>query len=173
MSDPANPQAYAVWATAWGPMGAVTGPDGLARVILPHYQADDLRQLIAFEHPGSIERAEVFEEFIGLSRAYFNGQAVSFDEIPCRLPAERTFGGKILRACRQIPYGQTVSYGRVAAMAGKEDSARAAATALSRNPIPLVIPCHRVTYAGGKLGGFSAPGGVEVKRRLLALEAGA
>ena len=162
---------YAVWATAWGPMAAAAGPRGLARVLLPHYQLSDLRELMAFEHPEATEDEAAFAECIQLSRAYFNGRPVSFESVQCDLPAASTFNGKILRTCRKIPYGQTAGYARVAAMAGVEGSARAAATALGRNPIPLIIPCHRVTYSDGRTGGFSAPGGPQQKLRMLALEA--
>ncbi|KPK85589.1 MAG: hypothetical protein AMJ81_03265 [Phycisphaerae bacterium SM23_33] len=163
-------RAYAVWPTAWGPVGAAASAGGLARVVLPHYQPDDLRTLLAFEHPGAAEDAGPFEDLIRLSREYFNGRPASFDGLICELPQEKTFGGRVLRACRQIPYGQTRSYSWVAAAAGNPDAARAAARILGNNPLPLVVPCHRVTYADGRLGGFSAPGGVHVKRRMLLLE---
>jgi len=163
---------HAVWPTAWGPMGAAAGPRGLTRLVLPHYQADDLAELLAWECPGSARSDEPFQEIAELSRAYFNGRTVDFGSVSCDLPGENTFMGKVLRACRQVPYGQTVSYGELARRVGRPDAARAVASGMSKNPIPLVIPCHRVTYADGRLGGFSAPGGVAVKRRMLALEAG-
>jgi len=162
---------HAIWPTAWGPMAAVATPAGLARVILPFYHSEDLGQLIAFEHPASVEDPRALAEFVEQSRAYFNGRQPRFDAIACDLPPAEKFSGKILRACRGIPYGQTSSYGRLAAAAGEPGAARAAAAALGRNPLPLIIPCHRVTYADGRPGGFSAPGGVALKRRMLALEA--
>jgi len=161
---------YAVWTTAWGPMSAAATEEGIARVQLPHYPMRDLRELMAFEHPNAVEEESAFARFVELSRAYFNAEPVTFDDLACDLPAERTFGGRVLRACRTIPYGQTVSYARLAAMSGEEGSARAAASTMGRNPIPLIIPCHRVTYSDGRLGGFSAPAGVDQKRKMLALE---
>jgi len=80
------------------------------------------------------------------------------------------FARRVLTACRDIRFGQTVSYGRLAEMAGKAGSARAVGGALAKNPLPLIIPCHRVTYANGKMGGFSATGGVKLKKRMLKLE---
>jgi methylated-DNA-[protein]-cysteine S-methyltransferase len=151
-------------------MGAVASDRGLARVVLPHYQPDDLRALLAFEHPGAAENAGPFQDLIALSREYFNAREVSFAGLACDLPGERTFTGRVLRACRSIPYGQTQSYSWLATAAGNPDAARAAARAMAGNPLPLVIPCHRVTYADGRLGGFSAPGGEELKRRMLLLE---
>ena len=166
-----EPTYYAVWATAWGPMGGLAGPAGLIQLHLPHYQLDQLAELLAWENPGCERNTEPFESIIDLSRAYLNGREVSFDDVACDLPAETTFGGKVLRACRQVPYGRTVSYSHLAKQIGRPDAARAVAGQMSKNPIPLVIPCHRITYADGRLGGFSAPGGVDLKRRMLALEA--
>lgn len=165
-----QPAVFSVWATAWGPMGGVMNALGLERVILPHYQMNDLIQLLAWEHPGSTRDDKPFENLVQLCRDYFNGKAADFGGIVCDLPAEGTFAGIVLRACRQIPLGQTRSYSFLAEQIGKPDSARAVATALSKNRIPLVIPCHRVTYAGGGMGGFSAEGGTDLKRRMLELE---
>ncbi len=107
---------------------------------------------------------------MSLTRDYFNGKSVGFDEVACDLPAESTLGGLVLRACRKIGYGKTTSYHMLAEAIGRADAARAVAAALGKNAIPLVVPCHRITYADGGLGGFSAPGGVETKRKMLDME---
>ncbi|HUU23705.1 MAG TPA: methylated-DNA--[protein]-cysteine S-methyltransferase [Phycisphaerae bacterium] len=167
-----QPEFYAVWATAWGPVGGVAGPAGLKKLTLPHYQPDSLADLLAWEHPRAVRDEEPFQQIIALSRAYFNGRETLFAEVACDLPGEGTFHGKVLRACREIPYGQTSSYGELARRIGRPDAARAVAAALGKNPLPLVVPCHRVLYSDGRLGGFSAAGGVELKRRMLASEAG-
>ena len=161
---------YAVWTTAAGPVGAAGSAGGLVRIVLPHYSAADLADLLAFEYPISVEKPDEFADIADLSRAYFNGQVVRFDDVACDLPSAKTFTGRVLRACRAIPYGQTRSYSWLAGAAGKPSGARAAAAALGRNPLPLVVPCHRVIHAGGAIGGFSAPGGVELKRRMLTIE---
>jgi len=160
---------YAVWPTAWGPMGAVAGR-GLRRVVLPHYQMKDLVDLLRWEDAGALRDRRPFEKLIDLTCEYFNGRRADFSEISCELPPEGTFTGKLLRACRSIPYGQTQSYGQLAGRIGRGGSARAVAAALGRNPIPLVIPCHRVIYSDGRTGGFSALGGVKLKERMLAME---
>jgi methylated-DNA-[protein]-cysteine S-methyltransferase len=162
---------YAVWATAWGPIGGVMGAAGLRRLVLPHYGRNDLGELLAWEHPGAARDEGPFAEIVRLSREYFDGRVVDFAQVPCELPRPGTLGGQVLRACREIPYGQTRSYGRLAESIRRPDAARAVAAALGRNPTPLVVPCHRVTYADGRPGGFSAPGGTQLKQRLLALEA--
>ncbi|MGD0575854.1 MAG: methylated-DNA--[protein]-cysteine S-methyltransferase [Anaerolineales bacterium] len=80
------------------------------------------------------------------------------------------FQRRVLKATSRISYGQTKTYGEIADQAGHPGAARAVGQAMGSNPVPLVIPCHRVLGAGGSLGGYSAPGGVDLKRRLLQLE---
>jgi O-6-methylguanine DNA methyltransferase len=76
----------------------------------------------------------------------------------------------VYQAAREIPAGATATYGELARRVGTPRDARAVGRALGMNPFPIVVPCHRVIAAGGKLGGFSAPGGVATKRRMLAIE---
>ena len=173
MSSDAQDLTYAVWPTAWGAMGALAEAGRISRVILPHYSPGDLDDLVRWEHPGCVKDDAPMAAFIDLSRAYFNGRAVDFGKLDCLLQAESSFAGIVLRACRQIPHGQTVSYSHLARTIGREDAARAVATALGKNAVPLIIPCHRVTYADGRAGGFSAAGGVDLKTRMLALESAA
>ena len=162
---------FAVWATGWGPIGAVVGDAGLRRLVLPHYQLKDLKELLAWDHPNATADEAPFEALMELSRDYFSAVRVDFSDIACDLPAG-TFSGEVYRACREIPYGETLSYSQLATKIGRYDSARAVATAMSKNPIPLVVPCHRVIYAGGGAGGFSAEGGVDLKTRMLYMEQG-
>lgn len=161
---------YAAWPTAWGPMGAVASAKGLCRVMLPHYSMEDLKAMLAFEHPEAREDLAHFAELSELTRAYFNGSTVSFDSVACDMPAETSFSGRVLRACRQIPSGQTLTYTQLAMKIGQEQAARAVASAMAKNRTPLVIPCHRVVGADGRLHGFSAPGGIPLKQRMLDME---
>jgi methylated-DNA-[protein]-cysteine S-methyltransferase len=85
---------------------------------------------------------------------------------------ESEFAARVIRAVRRIPTGATLSYGDVAAEAGSPGAARAVGNIMARNPIPIIIPCHRVTACGGRLGGYSSPQGLSMKERLLALEGG-
>jgi len=98
---------------------------------------------------------------------YFEGRPVSFD-LPLEPEDVTEFGARVLSACAAIPWGETRGYGELAAAAGSPGAARAVGQALGRNPIPLLVPCHRVIGADGSLTGFGS--GVEVKRRLLDLE---
>jgi len=161
---------YASWPTAWGAMGGVWGEAGLRRIILPHYQPDELLALLAWEHPNATRNDQPFELLAQRCRDYFNGKGADFADIPCEMPDEATLAGQVYRQCRLIPYGTTLSYTQLATILNKPEAPRAVASALGRNNIPLVIPCHRVRYADGKLGGFTAPGGVAFKQRMLELE---
>ena len=100
---------------------------------------------------------------------YFAGRVVSFS---ARLDLGRLseFSQRVLRACSRIPHGQTVTYGQLAERAGSSGAARAVGRVLAKNPLPIVSPCHRVLKTDGSLGGFSASGGQDLKRRLLSLE---
>ncbi len=101
-------------------------------------------------------------------RGYFAGEPVELARHPVDLSGHPPFRRRALLAARQIRYGEVKSYGWLAARAGRPGAARAAGQAMSRNPVPLVIPCHRVIAAGGALGGFG--GGLGMKRALLRLE---
>jgi methylated-DNA-[protein]-cysteine S-methyltransferase len=130
----------------------------------------DLVELLAWQHRAAKRDAAPFEQLRQLSRDYFNGLAVDFTTVACELPRPDTFAGAVYRACREIPYARTMSYSALARRTGRPDAARAVATAMSRNPVALVVPCHRVIYADGRPGGFSAAGGVALKQRMLDLE---
>ena len=151
-------------------MGAAAGPAGLRRVELPHYPIDQLAELLAWQFPAARRDDRPFEQFMRLTRDYWNARPVDFSDVACELPPPGGFTGQVLRACRRIAYGRTRSYGALAAQIGRPTAARAVAAVMARNPIPLVIPCHRVVYSDGRLGGFSAPGGLVLKRRMLQLE---
>lgn len=102
--------------------------------------------------------------------AYGAGQIPDFSEVRVEIGAPTRFAQRVLNQCRRIPWGQTITYGQLATRCGSPGAARAVGNVMARNRVPLIVPCHRVVAAGGKLGGFSAPTGVRMKRRLLALE---
>lgn len=103
---------------------------------------------------------------------YAAGIRIDFSEVPTDLSHGTPFQQKIWEACQRIPYGEVVTYGELARIAGRPGAARAVGTAMSQNRIPLIIPCHRVISAGNKIGGFTSPQGISLKKRLLDLEAG-
>lgn len=103
-------------------------------------------------------------------KAYTLGEKIDFSRFPIRLDRMTEFRQQVMLCCQSIPYGQTLSYGELAELAGSPNAYRAAGTVMSKNPFPIVVPCHRVLAAGNKLGGFSSPQGVSMKRQLLELE---
>jgi methylated-DNA-[protein]-cysteine S-methyltransferase len=103
-------------------------------------------------------------------QAFAAGQPDALGDIRIDPGPLTDFQRRVLRQCRRIPYGQTLSYAELAAKAGFSRAARAVGNCMAGNRIPLIIPCHRVVCADGRLGSYSAPGGTSMKRRLLALE---
>jgi len=101
---------------------------------------------------------------------HLSGKAQDFSDIAVDLDGVGPFAQQVYKACRDIPAGRTLSYGELADVIHHPSAARAVGQALARNPIPLIIPCHRVLTSDGRAGGFSAPGGVETKARILAIE---
>lgn len=160
--------AYATTDSPFGPVTLAATDRGLVRLNLPGHDAGDflarLSQEISpaiLESPGSLDdaRRELDE--------YFAGRLKRFS-VPLDWRLIHGFQEKVLRATYAIPYGETLTYGEVAAEAGNPRAVRAAGTALGRNPIPLIVPCHRVTRSGGDPGNYR--GGPEMKRGLLRLE---
>lgn len=103
-------------------------------------------------------------------KRHFTGEIQDFRDIDLDLEHTGEFAKRVYAAARAIPPGRTVTYGRLAEMSGFPRAARAVGQAMRRNPIPLIIPCHRVLASGGKIGGFSAPGGSATKMKMLQIE---
>ena len=110
------------------------------------------------------------EEVLERLQQFAAGEIIDLNRIPVSLNHLSTFQRRVVKACRAIKRGQSLSYGGVAAAAGSPGAARAVGQVMRTNRTPLIVPCHRVVAAGGKLGGFSAPQGLAMKRRLLELE---
>ncbi len=126
-------------------------------------------------HCSSLGRATApeMEDVIARLQQYGQGIRDEFLDVEVSWQGRTAFQLAILRQCRAIPYGQVATYGQLAARAGYPRSARAVGNVMASNRVPLIVPCHRVVAANNRLGGFSAPTGVQLKRRLLALESGA
>jgi methylated-DNA-[protein]-cysteine S-methyltransferase len=103
-------------------------------------------------------------------QAFASGTPDDFHDIEVDSGPQTTFQQRVLRYCREIPLGETLTYAQLAAKAGSPNAARAVGNCMARNRIPLVIPCHRVVGSDGRLHGFSATGGLSMKQRLLDLE---
>jgi methylated-DNA-[protein]-cysteine S-methyltransferase len=160
--------AYTTADSPFGTLLLATTPRGLVRVGLPNQDADELLVDLAtrisprvIEAPAQLDRARRELDL------YFEGKLTDFD-LPLDWQLSRDFRRKVLRAIARIPYGQTRSYTQMATSAGNERAVRAAGTACGTNPLPLVVPCHRVLRSGGALGGYG--GGLAMKEGLLRLE---
>lgn len=166
------PMHYCVFDTAIGVCGVAWSARGLTRLQLPEADRGATERRLrgrsvagdVGEPPAQIERA------ITQIKSYLAGEKVDFAAVALDLTGIGAFHCKIYDAARCVCWGQTTTYGELARRAGSPDAARAVGQAMGRNPIPVIIPCHRVLASGGKAGGFSAFGGTGTKQRLLALE---
>ena len=102
--------------------------------------------------------------------SYYKGRAVNFSDVPVDISGLGEFTKRILTACRTIKSGKTLTYGQIAIKAGSPKGARAAGNALAANPLPLIIPCHRIICANGNPGGYSGQGGKKTKKKMLDFE---
>ncbi|HJX12651.1 MAG TPA: methylated-DNA--[protein]-cysteine S-methyltransferase [Dehalococcoidales bacterium] len=157
---------YTVFRTAAGWMGLLGSGAGLRRVVLPQGSESEVRRALGDD---AIFSPDFFTDIVARLTAYFEGERVDFRDKLDFSPATG-FQRAVWRAARRIPYGETRSYGWLAGQIGRPGAARAVGQALGRNPLPVIVPCHRVLGGGGGLGGYR--GGLEVKRFLLRLEAG-
>jgi methylated-DNA-[protein]-cysteine S-methyltransferase len=160
--------AYTTTDSPFGGLLLAATPRGLVRVGLPEQGQDELLEdLAARISPRVLESPAQFDEARRELDLYFEGRLTEFD-LPLDWRLSHDFRRRVLRAINRIPYGQTRSYTQVAASAGNERAVRAAGSACGSNPIPIVVPCHRVLRTGGALGGYG--GGLPMKRSLLELE---
>jgi methylated-DNA-[protein]-cysteine S-methyltransferase len=160
--------AYATAGSPFGDLLLARTPTGLVRVGLPNQDAEELLVDLATRvSPRVLEAPARLDDARREIDLYFAGKLTEFD-LPLDWRLSRDFRLEVLRAIARIPYGQTRSYTQMATKAGNERAVRAAGTACGTNPLPLVVPCHRVLRSGGALGGYG--GGVAMKEGLLRLE---
>jgi len=171
-----SPIEYMLVDTAIGPIGIAWNAAGLVRVQLPERDTERTEKALtarlgnAVRHEGGGELPSAIGDLVDLLRRYAQGEAIDFSEVPVDFDGIDPFRKAIYRAARKLGFGETTTYGALAADAGFPNAARDTGTALGRNPVPIVVPCHRILAAGGKLGGFSAPGGTTTKQKLLMME---
>jgi methylated-DNA-[protein]-cysteine S-methyltransferase len=131
-----------------------------------------MRRRLAARFPGAVEAdpPAFVAEAIGLVERLLMGEKVDLGAVPVDLEGASELERRVYEAVRRIPCGEVRTYGEVALEIGAPGAAQAVGAALGRNPVPIVVPCHRVLASGGRSGGFSAPGGVETKFRMLEIE---
>ncbi len=163
---------FTLFDTPIGRCGVVWNGNGLVRVQLPEAREADTRARLARGFPEARESAPPAIVHAAVDRivALLRGESPDLATVPLDMEGVPPFHRRVYEVARTIPPGATLTYGDIATRLGRPGSARAVGQALGRNPFPIVVPCHRVLAAGGKAGGFSAPGGITTKFRLLAIE---
>lgn len=163
--------ARSLFETGLGFGGVVAGDEGLIEVFLPFdgETGEGVAAQIAARYPSASEESPLTRQAALLLAGYFAGEPVTFD-----LPIDRRgftpFQWEVYEAVMAIPCGEVRSYSRIAAEIGKPRAARGIGGAMARNPLPIIIPCHRVVGKSGEMTGYSAAGGVVTKRWLLNME---
>lgn len=163
---------FVVFDTALGPCAIAWSAAGVTGVQLPEGDAERTRRRVQRRHGGQGEASpplSVQQTIAGIV-ALLGGQPVDLAPVVLDLSAIATFERRVYERTRLIPPGRTTTYGAIAASLGDATLARAVGQALGRNPFAIIVPCHRVLAADGRIGGFSAAGGAITKQRLLLIE---
>ncbi len=164
------PTITTTFGTPLGWMAMVGRGDKLLRLTFGYRSADAAMRALGKELTRTAIVGIWNTDLVRLVEAFAAGDMVDFRQVLLDLGHLTPFRRKVVLACQKVPYGKSITYGQLAAKAGSRRAARAVGNCMARNEVPLVVPCHRVLPTGGKLGRFSAPGGVRTKRLLLAME---
>lgn len=159
---------YAVFNTKWGFFGLIGTEKILLRTHLPISSRKKLKSRLL----KNLESVQFDPDYlVSLQQqitSYFEGNCVNFNSsVRLDLDTFTPFTQTVLKACRKIEFGQTTTYGQLAKLSGHPKAARAIGQVMAKNPMPLIIPCHRIIRSDGKCGGFSATGGTKLKMNLL------
>ncbi|GAA1969496.1 methylated-DNA--[protein]-cysteine S-methyltransferase [Amycolatopsis minnesotensis] len=163
---------FALFDTAIGSCGVCWGEHGITRVQLPEANAARTTAKVLRDYPDAVEAAPPpeIQHAIDAMTALLDGARLDLLEVEVDEDVVPEFHRRVYEITRAIPPGKTLTYGDIAHRLGMPGSAQAVGQALGANPYPIVVPCHRVLAAGGGNGGFSAPGGVGTKLRMLVIE---
>ena len=164
---------YHIFETARGFCAIAWSDKGVVRFRLPEPNAEATEQSLLRRLPDATPAAPPPEiaEAVVAAQHYFAGEKTDFTGVPVDLGKQSELFEKIYAAARRLGWGETTTYGAMAKQFGTDwEIARDVGQAMAKNPVPLIIPCHRVLAAGGKIGGFSAPGGAATKAKMLEIE---
>ncbi len=163
---------FALFETAIGACGIAWGPAGIFGLQLPEAAEAAMLARLRRRFPSLAQSSPppAIADAMARIAAFLDGAADDFADLALDMGGAGAFDRAVYRETRAIPAGSTDTYGAIAARLGDPGQARAVGQALGRNPWPIVIPCHRVTGADGRMGGFSAPGGRTTKLKLLEIE---
>ncbi len=158
---------YTIFKTKWGYFGLAGGDEGLVRTCLPLGGPEKVESRLLQNLQNSRYDKFLYKTAREQITAYFEGACIDFSNIPVILDGFSPFLRSVLTACRNIGFGRIITYSGLAKKIGRPAAARAVGGALAGNPLPLIIPCHRIIRSDGKIGGFSAIGGKNLKAKLL------
>jgi methylated-DNA-[protein]-cysteine S-methyltransferase len=164
---------FTLFDTAIGRCGLAWGEGGIVGAALPGPSDARMRGRFAERFPGAVESPlpSILAPVVDAVVALMAGEKPDLSTAPLDMTAVPPFHRRVYAVARRIPPGQTMTYGEIAQALGEpREAARAVGEAMGRNPFPILMPCHRVLGANGKPGGFSAPGGVETKLKMLSIE---
>jgi methylated-DNA-[protein]-cysteine S-methyltransferase len=164
---------YFIFETAGGFCGIAWNSVGITRFQLPTRSPEATERILLRRVPGAEPSAPTPEvaEAVAAVKRYFEGEEPDFSSFKLDLGEQDPFFERIYTAARRVGWGHTTTYGALAKeLEAGPEAARDVGQAMANNPVALIIPCHRVVAAGGKVGGFSAPGGSAAKLRMLELE---
>lgn len=161
---------YCLIDTAIGTFGLGWTEKGIARATLPDAKPGAVGQRMARYGTQSVAPEDEIAELVADIQAYAAGERIEFDAVQLDFDGQPPFHRQVYDDILKLRWGETTTYGDIARRLGDVALSRAVGQALGANPVPLIVPCHRVLASNGKAGGFSAPGGVSSKMKMLALE---
>ena len=172
MSPTVAAQSFTLFETPIGLCGIAWNSHAITGLQLPEGSAEKMRARLRQRWPGVTESppSAPVQRAIDRVLALLHGAVDDLGDIALDLEAAPDFHRKVYEVARTIPPGQTMTYGEIAKRLGVPHESREVGQALGRNPVAIIVPCHRVLGADGKMGGFSANGGVATKRRILEIE---
>ena len=164
--------SFHIFETAIGGCALAWSDQGICGVWLPERNIEALRGRVLrrFAHALECDPPSTVASIVERIVSMMTGKAVAFGDVTLDLQAASDFDRQVYQIARAIPYGETLTYGDIATKLGDVQLSRDVGQAMGSNRFPIIVPCHRVIAAHGKLGGFSAPGGTDTKRRLLEIE---
>jgi methylated-DNA-[protein]-cysteine S-methyltransferase len=165
-----NGLKYVIFKTRWGFFGLLADGRGILRTVLPMSRFEIAKKYLLVGMFEKIKQDENLCPALQKSiKAYYKCGYADFENVKFALNWENLtdFSKKIFNTCRKFPFGQTTTYSQLAKRAGFPGAGRAAGSVLAKNQLPLIVPCHRVVRADGKIGKFSAAGGSKTKKKML------
>ena len=161
---------YTIFKTQWGWFGLLGDEQGLVRTCLPVAHKEAVQNRMLSDIPNAKRSKKPFSVLQSAIEDYYKGLRVDFCDVKVQLNGLSEFQQTVLSMLQTITYGEIISYRQLAKMAGNPKAARAIGMVMAQNPLPLIIPCHRVIKSDGSVGLFSAAGGTNTKKRMLDLE---